>query len=49
VIVPEIADGHITALRVIANPDKLVFAARQAAGLSRSPAPSGPLLVTDGT
>lgn len=30
VLVPEIADGKITALRVAANPDKLGFAARQA-------------------
>jgi RNA polymerase sigma factor (sigma-70 family) len=48
VIVPEIADGRITALRVAANPDKLGFAARQASGLSRSADLSGLLLVTDG-
>ncbi len=46
VIVPEIAGGRITALRAVANPDKLWFAARQAAGLSRSAHLSGPLLVT---
>jgi RNA polymerase sigma-70 factor (TIGR02957 family) len=48
VIVPEIADGRISALRVMANPDKLGFAARQAAGPSRSADLSGLLLVTDG-
>ena len=32
-----------------ANPDKLGFAARQAAGLSRSAELSGPLLVTGGS
>jgi RNA polymerase sigma factor (sigma-70 family) len=48
VIVPEITDGRITALRVMANPDKLGFVARQAAGLSRSADLSGLLLVTDG-
>jgi RNA polymerase sigma factor (sigma-70 family) len=49
VIVPEITDGRITALRVVANPDKLGFAARQAAGLSRSAELSGPLFVTGGS
>jgi RNA polymerase sigma-70 factor (TIGR02957 family) len=29
IIVPEVSDGRITALRTIANPDKLAFAARQ--------------------
>jgi RNA polymerase sigma factor (sigma-70 family) len=48
VIVPEIAGGRISALRAMANPDKLGFAARQAAGLSRSAGLSGPLLMTDG-
>jgi RNA polymerase sigma factor (sigma-70 family) len=48
VIVPEITDGRITALRVMANPDKLGFAATQAAGLSRSAGLSGPLPMTDG-
>jgi RNA polymerase sigma-70 factor (TIGR02957 family) len=47
VIVPEIADGRITALRAIANPDKLCFAAGQAAELSRSAGLPGPLLMTD--
>jgi RNA polymerase sigma-70 factor (ECF subfamily) len=46
-IVPEMAAGRITALRVMANPDKLAFAARQAAGLSRSEDLSGLLLVTN--
>ncbi len=46
-LVPEIADGRMTALRVIANPDKLAFAARQASGLSRSADLSGLLLVTE--
>ncbi len=46
VIVPEIAGGRITALRVLANPDKLAFAARQAGSLSRSADLSGLLLVT---
>jgi RNA polymerase sigma factor (sigma-70 family) len=45
--VPEIADGRITAVRVLANPDKLAFAARQAGSLSRSADLSGLLLVTD--
>jgi RNA polymerase sigma-70 factor (ECF subfamily) len=45
--VPEIAGGRITALRVLANPDKLAFAARQAGSLSRSADLSGLLLVTD--
>ena len=42
-IVPEIGPDGITALYTIANPDKLVFTARQAAGLPRSGAlrPSG--------
>jgi len=35
-IVPEIGPDGITALYTIANPDKLVFTARQAAGLPRS-------------
>jgi RNA polymerase sigma factor (sigma-70 family) len=47
VIVPEMADDRIAALRVMANPDRLGFAARQAAGLSRSADLSGLLLVTD--
>jgi RNA polymerase sigma factor (sigma-70 family) len=47
VIVPEIAGDRITALRVMANPDRLGFAARQAAGPSRSADLSGLLLVTD--
>jgi RNA polymerase sigma-70 factor (TIGR02957 family) len=46
VIVPEIAGDRITALRVMANPDRLGFAARQAAGPSRSGDLSGLLLVT---
>jgi RNA polymerase sigma-70 factor (ECF subfamily) len=47
VLVPEIADGRITALRIAANPDKLRFAARQARSLSRSADLSGLLLMTD--
>jgi hypothetical protein len=47
VIVPEIAGDRITALRVLVNPDRLGFAARQAAGLSRSADLCGLLLVTD--
>jgi RNA polymerase sigma factor (sigma-70 family) len=46
VIVPETAGDHITALRVMANPERLGFAARQAAALSRSEDLSGLLLVT---
>lgn len=46
VIVPEVADGRISALRIIANPDKLIFAARQAENLSHSEDVSGLLLVT---
>jgi RNA polymerase sigma-70 factor (ECF subfamily) len=46
-LVPEMAGGRITALRVMANPEKIAFAARQAAGLSRSEDLSGLLLVTD--
>ena len=37
----ETVDGRIGALRAVANPDKLGFAARQAAGLSRPGVPSG--------
>jgi hypothetical protein len=37
-MVLELSGGEITALRSVANPDKLRFAARQAALLSR-PAP----------
>ena len=47
VFVPELVGGRITALRVLANPDKLTFAARQASGLSRSGDLSGLLLVTN--
>jgi RNA polymerase sigma factor (sigma-70 family) len=46
VIVPEIAGDRISALRIIGNPDKLTFAARQAEGLSHSPDLSGLVLVT---
>ena len=35
-IVPEIGPDGITAIYTIANPDKLEFTARQAAGLPRS-------------
>jgi RNA polymerase sigma-70 factor (TIGR02957 family) len=35
IMVFEIADGRITSLLILANPDKLTFAARQAATLSR--------------
>jgi RNA polymerase sigma-70 factor (ECF subfamily) len=41
VLVLEIVDGRIGALHAVANPDKLGFAARQAAGLSRPGVPSG--------
>lgn len=41
VLVPEIADGRITAVRIVANPDKLRFLGDQAARLSRSPEVSG--------
>jgi RNA polymerase sigma-70 factor (TIGR02957 family) len=41
VLVLEIVDGRIRALRTVANPDKLGFAARQAASLSRPGAPAG--------
>ena len=47
VIVPEIAGDRISGLRVMANPERLGFAARQAAGLSRSADLSGLLLMTD--
>jgi RNA polymerase sigma-70 factor (ECF subfamily) len=47
VFVPEVASGRITALRAAGNPDKLRFAARQAASLSRSERLSGLVLVTD--
>jgi RNA polymerase sigma factor (sigma-70 family) len=46
-VVPEMAGGRITALRVMANPDKVAFAARQAARLSRSEDLSGLLLVAN--
>jgi len=36
VLIPAVDDDRITAVHIIANPDKLRFAARQAAGLSRS-------------
>jgi RNA polymerase sigma-70 factor (TIGR02957 family) len=48
VIVPEIAGDRITGLRVMANPDRLGFVARQAAAASRSGDLSGPFVVTDG-
>ena len=35
VLVLEVSGGEISALRAVANPDKLRFAARQAAGLSQ--------------
>jgi RNA polymerase sigma-70 factor (TIGR02957 family) len=41
VLVLEIVDGRIGALRTVANPDKLGFAARQAASLSRTGVPAG--------
>jgi RNA polymerase sigma-70 factor (ECF subfamily) len=41
VLVLEIVDERIGALRAVANPDKLSYAARQAAGLSRPGVPSG--------
>ena len=37
-----VVDGHIAALHVVANPDKLGFLSRQAGGLSRSGGRSGP-------
>jgi RNA polymerase sigma-70 factor (TIGR02957 family) len=36
VLVPEFADGRISNLRIVTNPDKLAFVARQAASLSHS-------------
>jgi hypothetical protein len=36
VLVPEFADGQISALRIVSNPDKLRFAAKQLPGLSHS-------------
>jgi hypothetical protein len=41
VLVLEIVDGRIGALGTVANPDKLGFAARQAASLSRPGVPAG--------
>jgi RNA polymerase sigma-70 factor (ECF subfamily) len=41
VLVPEFADGRITGLRIVANPDKLRFVAAQYAGLSHSRGLSG--------
>ncbi|WP_280415353.1 RNA polymerase sigma factor SigJ [Nocardia carnea] len=41
VFVPEIADGRLTDIRIIVNPDKLRFAARQLDGLSHSEGLSG--------
>jgi RNA polymerase sigma-70 factor (TIGR02957 family) len=36
VLVPELVDGRLHALRMVLNPEKLAFASRQAAPLSRS-------------
>jgi hypothetical protein len=41
VLIPEIAGERITAVRIVANPDKLGFLADQAVRLSRSPEVSG--------
>ncbi|WP_205863211.1 RNA polymerase sigma-70 factor [Planosporangium thailandense] len=41
VLVPEIADEQIAVLRIVANPDKLGFLARQAADLSHFGGPTG--------
>ncbi|PZS30439.1 MAG: RNA polymerase subunit sigma-24 [Pseudonocardiales bacterium] len=41
VLVPEVEGDRVVAVHIIANPDKLRFAARQAAGLSRSGGPPG--------
>ncbi|WP_328612040.1 RNA polymerase sigma-70 factor [Amycolatopsis sp. NBC_00345] len=41
VFVPEIADGRITGIRIVANPGKLRFIGAQLARLSRSGEPSG--------
>lgn len=41
VMVPEIAGGRIGALRIIGNPEKLAFAARQAVRMSRPTGVSG--------
>ncbi|WP_245669128.1 RNA polymerase sigma factor SigJ [Nocardia speluncae] len=41
VFVPEIADGRLTDIRIIANPDKIRFAASQLEGLSHSEGLSG--------
>jgi RNA polymerase sigma-70 factor (ECF subfamily) len=35
VVVPEVAGGRISALRIVSNPAKLAFVGNQAAGLSR--------------
>jgi len=40
-MVPEIAGGRIGALRIIGNPEKLAFAARQAVRMSRPTGVSG--------
>jgi hypothetical protein len=36
VLVPELVDGSLHTPRMVLNPDKLAFASRQAAALSRS-------------
>ena len=41
VLVPEIVDGRITGIRIVANPDKLRFVGAQLARLSRSGEPFG--------
>jgi RNA polymerase sigma-70 factor (TIGR02957 family) len=41
VLVPEIADGRITGIRIVANPDKLRFVGAQLAALSHSEEPFG--------
>jgi RNA polymerase sigma factor (sigma-70 family) len=46
VIVPEVVGDRISGLRVVGNPDKLAFAARQAETLSRSPDLPGLVLMT---
>jgi hypothetical protein len=40
-VVPEIASGRVTGIRIFANPDKLQFVSERAARLSQSGEPSG--------
>jgi len=45
VLVFEISEGQITALRAVANPDKLRFASRQVAGFVTAAPPRGSLAI----